>query len=290
MADPAGGRIVRGLAGRTAGDGPQLKSADEIAAISLAAEAAWCVLREAADACLEGVTSLDVDGVVRRAITRRGAEALFPGVVQGDSPPFPAAACISINEEAVHGVPGNRIVRAGDVVSIDVGLRLNGWCAECATTLMIDGKGQSEDEQRRLLVIESRAILAAAVSMMRPGVLWSAVAMMIERRAAAAGYGIVTEYVGHGVGRDLHEPPRAPAYWSGFDGEDFVLESGMVIAIEPILTIPASADRSERGFIRTPVRLMADGWTVVTADGGCAAHEERMVAVTECGAMVLGGE
>jgi methionyl aminopeptidase len=268
---------------------PILKSSAELDALRRAARVARQALEHAAAACAPGVTTAHVDSLVREHLARAHAQPLFLGYRQGNSPPFPAVTCISVNEQVVHGIPGSRVLEPSDLVSLDVGIRLDGWCADTATTVLVRGEGR-ENLTRAALVVAVRGLMEHARRLIRPGVRWSAVARELERAAHATGYGLVTEYVGHGIGRALHEPPRAPAYWSGFDGPDFTLEPGLVLAVEPILAEgrgPASAPPGGLPPWRMPVRLLADGWTVVTLDGSAAAHEEHMIAVTASGSVLL---
>jgi len=239
-----------------------------------------------------------VSDVARCLYEREGAESLCLGYRQGDSPSFPGAVCICVNEEVVHAIPGPRLLHAGDVVTIDIGIRLDGWCADMATSLIVDpGDQGSVDERVVRLVRTAKWLTVQMIRLMRPGVPWSVIAQTMERIVEASGFGIVTQYIGHGIGRTLHESPKAPAFWSGFSGPDFVLEPGLVLAIEPILTLgrgehrPCPRGASAEGSLprwRMPVRLLPDSWTVVTADGLPACHEERMVRITQGDPEVLG--
>jgi methionyl aminopeptidase len=263
-------------------------SPTELAALRRAARLAAQALRAAKDLCAPGVTTGEIDSHVRVLLRDAGATPLFEGYRQRDSPPYPAATCISINDEVVHGVPGPRPLRPGDLVSIDLGIRLDGWCADVATSIVIE---PDTPGIAGALIAATRDTLRHAVQLIQPGRAWSSIALELERRAAAAGLGIVTEYVGHGIGRELHEPPKVPTYRTGFTGEDFLLTPGMVLTIEPLLCSPRSGPypkaAGEAPFIRTPVRLSPNGWTVTTADASFAAHEEHMILVTVSGAEIL---
>jgi len=272
-----------------------LKSPEQIDALRAAGRVAGAVLSAAIDRCAPGVSTGQVGAFIGAEIRRRNADNLFRGYRQSGSPAFPADACISVNEEAVHGIPGDRRLSPGDVVSIDVGLRLGGWCADAARTIIIEPDRPpapaevAELERRRRLIDHTRFTLELAIGMMRPGVRWSVIADAMDRAVARGGFGLITHVAGHGIGRQLHEPPHAPSYWCGFTGPDFELRPGMVLAIEPMLTLPPHPGpslASERAP-RTPVHLCHDGWTVATADGWIAAHEEAVVAVTAGGAEVL---
>ncbi|HBS28326.1 MAG TPA: type I methionyl aminopeptidase [Phycisphaerales bacterium] len=250
-------------------------------------------IRAGAAAATPGATTLAIDHAVRAVLANAGAEALFLGYAPGGASPFPASCCVSVNEEVVHGVPGARSLRAGDLVSIDVGARALGWCADAGVSVVVSGGDPGPHAEGALrLVRATRALIDLAVSRARPGVRWSAVGAAMEAQARSAGYGIVTDFVGHGVGRELHQPPKVPAYATGFTGEDFVLEAGMVLAVEPILTAPIFGDGpggrpGRRDGWATPVALGADGWTVATRTGEWACHEEWVIGVTPEGCAVL---
>lgn len=266
-----------------------IKSPEEIDAIGRAGRVVAECLGRAASACRAGVATRDIDALVRRTIHERGGEALFLGQeAHGEAAPFEGAACISINEQVVHGVPGDRVLAPGDVVTVDVGVRLDGWCADAASSIHIPAGG-NDDDRSAALVRATRDALEHAIRAMAPGVKWSTIALAMESAAAAGGFGIVTEYVGHGIGRGLHEWPRVPAFATGFPGEDFVLEAGMVLAVEPIFVQhrPARARGGGLPAHATRVFLEADGWTVATEDGSWAAHEERTVVVTPAGGRIL---
>jgi methionyl aminopeptidase len=247
------------------------------------------VVRAALDAavacCVPGALTADVDRAATQVIAAAGAEALFlnyPTYVPGEG--FPAATCVSVNEEIVHGVPGRRVLRAGDVVSIDCGARLHEWCADAAITVPV---GEIAPDWVRLLAV-TEAMLAEAIHAIRPGRRWSEIARGMQALAEGAGFGIVVEYVGHGIGRQLHEAPEVPCHArddrrNGHGGgrlelseRDFTLRPGMTLAIEPMLAL-GSPETIER----------PDGWTVATADGLPAAHFEQTIAVTADGADVL---
>ncbi len=267
--------------------GAGLRTEAELAQMRTAGALVAKCLEKARAACRPGVTTLELDAIVRETIGAGGGKVLFEGYRQGASPPFPGACCVSVNDEVVHGIPGERVIEAGDLVTIDVGIRMGGdegWCADSATTLLVDSPEGADSERARLLQTTERA-LARAIDMMSPGVRWSSIAMEIQRIADEAGFGVVEEYVGHGVGKALHEPPRAPACHP-FDHlgtiADFELREGMTLAVEPILTLASPARTG-----RTAVRVRDDGWTVVTQDESVACHAEHTVAVTGSGAIVL---
>ncbi len=251
-----------------------LKTPAQIRRMAVAGRIVADVLESCVEACIPGMTTAQIDQIARLACQEAGGTSLFENYP--DYKPrsgFPAVICISINEEIVHGIPGPRVIQEGDVVSIDFGVRKGGWCADAARTIVV-GRGRAEHLR---LVTQTREVLEHAIARMEPGLYWSEVAADMQRLAEEAGFGVVREYVGHGIGRRLHEPPRVPGFVSRqLLQNDFVLRPGMVLAVEPMLTT-RSGD----------TRVLADGWTVVTADGGFAAHEEETVALTDDGPVVL---
>ena len=217
-----------------------------------------------------GVTTADLDAIAEQQITSAGATPSFKGYHD-----YPATICTSVNEEIVHGIPSQaRRLRAGDVISIDCGAIVSGWHADAALTV---GVGEISDERRRLLAACERA-LWHGLAQATPGHRLTDISHAVERSARAAGrYGIVEEYVGHGIGTEMHMDPAVPNY--GRPGRGPLLVPGMTLAVEPMLVL---------GSRQT--RLLDDGWTVVSADGTPAAHFEHTVAVTEDGPWVLTAE
>jgi len=280
-----------------------IKSQPQIEAMARAGAVAREALRAAAELAHPGVTTASLDLAAAAVLTRRGALALFPGYTQASGPPYPTATCVCVNDEVVHAIPGPRVLEPSDLVTIDIGVRMGGWCADSALSLVVparEGQPFTTEQRERSreanrLLAATRELLAFAVRLMTPGRKWSEVAKAMEGAARGAGFGIVTEYIGHGIGRELHESPRAPAYWTGFRGEDFRLETGMTLAIEPMLTSsrasllqsPVSVDPDGLPAWRTPVRAADDHWTALTIDGSLACHEEHVVAVTQFGPRIL---
>lgn len=252
-----------------------LKSGDDIESIRAAGRIVHAALRAAADACVEGATTGDVAHAAARTISQLGGEPLFrnyPTNRSGEG--FPADACVSVNDELVHGVPGERVLCDGDLVKIDCGVRRHGWCADAAIAV---GVG-CLDSEATALSATSRMVLDAAIDAIRPGRRWSEVAMVMQTIAERAGYGVVRDFLGHGIGRFLHEQPAAPAFATDDFRlrHDFLLQPGLVLAVEPMLTLGSPQ-----------VRTLDDGWTVVTADGRPACHVEHTIAVSTHGAEVL---
>ena len=268
-----------------------LRSEDDLAGIRRAGVVVASALEAARAACVRGATTSEVDRAARQAMLHAGAEPVFLGY-RGAShardsarSAFPAATCISVNEELVHGVPGGRVIAEGDLVSIDAGVRLDGWCADSAITVCVGDVG----EVRRELVLATARALDLAISRIAPGVRWSAIAAEIEAVAVDAGFTVAVDFVGHGIGRELHEAPQVPCSVdrSLAARGDFTLRPGMVLAIEPMF-VDEAPRRSEDGTLLGPkVTLASDGWTVVVDSGAPSCQFEHTVAVTRDGAEIL---
>jgi methionyl aminopeptidase len=254
---------------------PVIKSPRELDLMAAAGGLVCAILDELEALAKPGVTTAELNEVAARRIRDAGATALFFGVVNKEARfPFPASICSSVNCEVVHGIPNDRPLAEGDIVSVDVGVRLRGYCGDSARTFAI---GQVTPEAGRLLEV-TRGALELAIEEIRPFVRWSVVARRIQERIERAGFGVVREFVGHGIGAEMHEEPKVPNYVDRDSRKtDFQLVPGMTLAIEPMVT----AGRPEVKF------KDRDQWTVVTRDGSLAAHFEHDVAVTEQGARVL---
>jgi methionyl aminopeptidase len=233
----------------------------------------WEVHQRVAKMLRPGVTTAEIDAVVDGFFAEHKAKPLFkgfPGTV-----PFPAATCISINEEVVHGIPGKRQVAEGDIVSIDTGCKLNGWCGDAAATYPV---GRIAPEVRRLLDV-ARNVLHLAIAVLPRCARWSQVAAEMEAYVKKHRFSVVEAFVGHGIGREMHEDPQVPNFLSSQMRRghgDFRLAPGLVIAIEPMVNMGTKR-----------VRTRADHWTQVTADGRPSAHFEHTVAITENGPWLL---
>jgi len=217
-------------------------------------------------AAAPGVTTLHLDQLARDVLTARGAGSNFLGY-HG----FPAVICASVNDELVHGIPNERPLQDGDIVSIDCGAIVNGWHGDAAFTM---GVGEIDASAQRLIDTADRA-LAAAIAAMQPDGHLGDVGAAVERVVNAAGYGSPREYCGHGIGQAMHEDPDVEN--RGRRGKGPRLEPGVVLAIEPMLIAGGRDD----------VFVLDDDWTVVTADGSLAAHTEHTVVVTETGPEIL---
>ena len=217
------------------------------------------------EAIRPGVTTAALDRIGREVLERRGAQSNFLGY-HG----YPAVICASPNAMIVHGIPDDRVIDEGDIVSVDCGAIVEGWHADAAITIPV---GTISEESQRLLDT-TRAALEAAIARAVVDNRLGDIGAAVEGVASAAGFALVREYVGHGIGTEMHEDPEVPNY--GTPGRGMRLRAGMVLAIEPMLNVG------------TPTtRLLADGWTVVTADGSRSAHFEHTVAITDNGPRVL---
>lgn len=218
-----------------------------------------------------GVTTAELDERAEAMVRKLGGVPSFKGYrIMDGIVPFPGTICASPNEQVVHGFPSERPLESGDLISIDVGLVYGGYHSDCAFSVAV---GEVPDEVRRLLDVTEQS-LYEGIAQAKPGHRIGDIGHAIQAHIQPHGFGIVREYVGHGIGRRLHEQPSVPNY--GKPGHGNLLKSGMVIAIEPMVTL---------GDYRT--RVLDDGWTVVTVDGSLAAHFEHTVAITPKGPEVL---
>ncbi|HAU36497.1 MAG TPA: type I methionyl aminopeptidase [Phycisphaerales bacterium] len=253
----------------------RLKTSEQLEQMRNAGRVVRLVLDRLDEMAVPGVTTEEMDVEAERLCRSHGAECLFKGVPgRAGAGPFPGSICASLNDEVVHGIPSvRRKVRNGDVLSVDFGVRLNGWCADAARTYVV---GDVSEKVRRLVDV-TRNSLALAIGMMRPGEKWSHVARAMQDYVEAEGFSVVREFVGHGIGREMHEDPKVPNFFSReLAARDILLEEGVVLAVEPMVNMGTHA-----------VRYAADGWTVVTRDGLPSAHFEHTVAVVAGGADVL---
>jgi methionyl aminopeptidase len=217
-----------------------------------------------------GIKTIEFDQFAAAEIEKRGLTSSFVGYSPGGLPPYPATICISVNEEIVHGIPGSRELKKGDILSLDFGIICNGFHGDSALTVPI---GSVSDQAEDLIEV-TRDCLYRGIAQMVPGKRLSDIGNAVETRAEGAGYSVVRQFVGHGIGRQLHEPPQIPNY--GRQGRGPRLRPGMVFAIEPMVNVG-----TER------VRMLDDEWTAVTGDGELSAHFEHTVLITEDGPEVL---
>src|ERR1700683_1040638 len=249
----------------------QQKTGVQIALMREAGLIAWEAHQAAASLVNPGVTTAEIDAAVEGVILSHKAEPLFKGHRVPGAAPFPASTCISINEQIVHGIPGSRKLKEGDIVTVDIGVRYQGWCADTAVTRPV-GKVTAEVEK---LLHTCEGALRLGIKKLRPNIRWANVARAMETYVKGEGLCVIEELCGHGIGQQMWEPPQIPNYFSPFGG-DFKLDPGLVLAIEPMVALGTKA-----------ARIMPDGWTYVTADGKAAAHFEHTIAITEDGITVL---
>jgi len=242
-----------------------IKSEREIAIMRQAGRIVAIVLGILAGQLKPGMKTKELDKIAAREVERLGAKPSFNGY-RG----FPANLCVSINDEIVHGIPGERVLREGDIVSLDLGTIFKGFQGDAAITV---GVGEVSPQARDLMEATQEA-LNAGVAAARSGARLGDVSVAIQNCAESRGYSVVREYTGHGIGRDMHEEPQIPNF--GVLGSGPVLKSGMTIALEPMVNV---------GDWHT--RVGDDHWTVLTADGSISAHFEHTIAITDGEAEVL---
>ena len=244
----------------------EVKNEQELQRMRAAGKVTAAVLKLMTEMVRPGISTLELDSAAERTIRSFGATPLFLGYYG-----FPGSICASVNEEVVHGIPKkDRILKSGDIISIDTGARLDGFCSDAAVTL---GVGKVSDEAQRLMDVTKKS-LYKAIGQVKAGRRLGDVQHAVEAFAKLHNVGVVRDYCGHGIGRNMHEEPSIPN--CGTPGTGPVLEAGMVLAIEPMLTA---------GSFR--VRELEDGWTVVTRDGSYAAQFEHTVAVTANGSEIF---
>jgi methionyl aminopeptidase len=250
---------------------PELKSTREIGLMREAGKLVAEALRLCRSMSLPGTRTIDIDRAVEELYSRHGAVPLFKGY-QGKVP-FPAVTCISLNEQVVHGIPGPRVIKDGDLVKFDTACKLNGWCADAAITVMV---GAVSPERRRLVEVGEQTLRVAMEEMARRK-WWTEVARAMQQTVESAGFSVVTQYVGHGIGRIMHENPQVANFVNReVKKNDFRLEPGLVLAVEPMVNM-RSADTD----------VLRDHWTVVTRDGLPSVHVEHTLAVTVEGVYVV---
>ena len=222
-----------------------------------------------------GVSTGHLDRLAEQHIRAAGAIPSFKGYLGGGKygrgpHAFPASTCISLDAEVVHGIPGDRLIQDGQIVSIDVGAILDGWHGDAARTFIVGEAGAEVQD----LVAATRLAMMAGIAAAVPGGRVGDISAAVEDVGRNAGYGIVRQFVGHGIGTEMHQDPQIPNYRTGYRGME--LQAGMCLAIEPMFTLGGD-----------DVEVLADHWTVVTADGSLAAHFEHTIAITEQGPQIL---
>jgi methionyl aminopeptidase len=248
------------------------KSPEEIERMRRAGRIVADTIDRILEAVHPGATTAELDVVAEKTIRDQGAVPSFKGYGgTSERPPFPASICTSLNQEVVHGIPGARVLREGDILSLDVGAIWEGYHGDSAVSVFV-GEPPGAEAEKLLRVTEDS--LEAGIAQLKPGGRLSDVGHAVQQVVEGAGFSVVREYVGHGVGQSLHEDPPIPNY--GDPGRGPKIAPGLVVAIEPMVNM---------GGWETAVQ--PDRWTVVTADGSLSAHFEHTIAVTENGPEVL---
>lgn len=243
-----------------------LKTPDEIALMAKASRVVAEALEVLKSAAKPGVTTDELDRLAEAEIRSRGALPAFKGYRN-----YPKTLCVSVNEQVVHGIPSKRVLKDGDIVGLDLGAIVGGFYGDSAVTIAVG----RIDEKAATLVRVTEESLSLAIQQARVGNRLSDISHAVQQHVEAAGYSVVTEFVGHGIGRQLHEEPQVPNY--GKPGQGPRLQPGMVLAIEPMVNMGGSA-----------VRVLDDRWTAVTVDGSLSAHFEHTIAIQPSGpALVL---
>jgi methionyl aminopeptidase len=251
---------------------PVLKTRGEIDQMKVACQLVAKALKLARDLARPGVRTTEIDQALEQFYKDHGATPLFKGY-PGNKGAFPAATCISLNEQVVHGIPGPRVIRPGDLVKLDTACKVDGWCGDSAICFTI---GDVSPELKRLVRVAEET-LALAIREVGRRRMWSEVAAAMAQYVQAQGFSVVERFVGHGIGRVMHEPPQVPNYTSKeMRQQDFRLEPGLTLAIEPMVNMG-----------RKDVQELPDHWTVITRDRLPSAHVEHTVALTENGVEVL---
>lgn len=251
-----------------------LKTRREIEMMRRAGQIGCEILAAMRQAVRIGVTTFELNEIGREMLASRGAIGMsknYPSYTPGEG--YPAETCVSINEEVVHGIPSPRQLKEGDIVTLDLALRFDGYCADTATTVPV---GRVSDKVNKLLNV-TRDTLAIGIKQIKPGRKWTDIARLMQYNVESNGFNVVREFVGHGVGRSMHEDPKVPNFVTAEQLKgDFKLRAGMTFAVEPMVVIG-----------RRDVHQLPDGWTIVTEDGLPAAHFEHTIAVTDAGADIL---
>jgi len=249
-----------------------LKSSQEIEILKTGGKILSEILKLVVEKAKAGVTTEELDELAEKLILEKGGEPSFKGY-GGNGPVYPATLCTSINEQVVHGIPGSTILKGGDILSLDIGMRYpkkNGLFTDMAITVAIGKIGKIEKK----LIKVTRKALEVWLNKIKPGVDLNDIAKQVQEYVESNGFSVIRELAGHGVGHAVHEPPMIPNYYSP-NGE-FILKEGMVLALEPMVS---AGDYH--------IKTLADGWTVVTVDKSVCAHFEHTVAVTKNGCEVL---
>lgn len=242
-----------------------IKSQEEVEKIARACKIVAQILRDLRDLIEPGIATKDIERFVDKTIAEKGAVAAFRGYRN-----YPSSVCTSVNDQVVHGIPSNLRLKEGDILSVDLGIYLDGFYGDGAISIPV---GKISSSAQRLLRITEEA-LYIGIEKAKPGNRVSDISSAIQRYVESHGYSVVRTFVGHGIGRSLHEEPQVPNY--GSPGQGPRLKEGMTLAIEPMVNEGTHE-----------VRILEDGWTAVTADGKLSAHFEHTIAITKNGARIL---
>ncbi|MGH9457944.1 MAG: type I methionyl aminopeptidase [Thermoanaerobaculia bacterium] len=267
--------------------GPVLKTRDDLEVMDRANRVVLEILEILRGMVRPGVTTGQLNAVAEEELARRGAKSPFKGYAPLGLPPYPGVVCTSVNDVIVHGIPGRERLREGDIVGLDFGSIVDGFVGDGAVTI---GVGEVDPEAEKLMWV-TRACLDLAIEQMRPGRRLGDIGATIQEHAEANGFHVIRAFVGHGIGRKMHEEPQVQNY--GRAGRGLELREGMVLAIEPMLCeigdkLESRIRKSGGNGMIHDVKTDADGWTARTLDGTLAAHFENSVAVTANGPRVLG--
>jgi methionyl aminopeptidase len=243
----------------------QLKSLQEIARMEVANRIVAEILEGVKEKVQPGVETQELDELAEEMCRQRRVKPAFKGY-RG----YPRSICVSVNEEVVHGIPGPRGLKAGDVVSLDFGVKYEGFYGDAAITVGVGEVGA----KARALIAATEESLYAGIAKVKAGQRLSDISHAVQTVVEGAGFGVIREFVGHGIGRSLHEAPQIPNF--GPPGRGPTMQVGMTFAIEPMTSMGS-----------WKVRILQDGWTAITQDGSCAAHFEHSVALTENGVLIL---
>ena len=243
----------------------KIKTPEELLILREAGHILVGIVSELKSSLKIGMTTADINGLAEMLIGKNRVASAFKGYRN-----FPAVACISVNEEVIHGIPGARVVRDGDIVGIDIGIRYRNYFSDMATTI---GFGSLEATQQKLLDVTRQALMRG-IAQARPGNRLGDISHAVQSYVESKGFSVVRDFVGHGIGLKLHEDPEIPNYGSAKQGP--LLKAGMVFAIEPMVNAGGPK-----------IKVLSDGWTAVTADKKPSAHFEHTVAITESGPLIL---
>ena len=267
--------------------GPVLKTRAELEIMDRANRVVLEILEILRGMVRPGVTTGQLNAVAEEELARRGAKSPFKGYAPMGLPPYPGVVCTSVNDVIVHGIPGRERLREGDIIGLDFGSIVDGFVGDGAVTI---GVGAVSDEADALMTV-TKECLDLAIEQMRPGRRLGDIGATVQEHAEAAGFHVIRAFVGHGIGRKMHEEPQVQNY--GKAGRGLELREGMVLAIEPMVCAIGEklagriAKAGTNGMVQD-VRTDADGWTARTVDGTLAAHFEHSIAVTANGPWVLG--